>query len=406
MKKFLTTLLILTFLATPYSFAAPKKIITTPLKFVIDAGDKNQFSGLVLSQKNILLFGSISESSTSSAYVRAIDKTGIEQWKLLLEAGAQEIATAGTVDSAGTIWIAGSFSKPLIDVVETATSLPTINPDAVINEESQPIRADMSSVAVWKISPQGELLTSFNIDLDQPALVTAIAIDKNGVSLAGNSNVGKGGFGILLNCSLTGVCNKPLNIGVTDTFLEGVLRSKEGGVILIGNSTETFLAKKVQGVRDGIIVTVSKSGKISKVVRSSAAKASRNWGSATATLFFGGEVITGKKIESSVTAFSNTLIPSWTYRFATTGPIFNSNDATKTLYSFFASTSAITNISGWNPKRASGLVLAFDSKGAVIGSYSAATVTQPRAAAYSKELGLVVAGVSGDTVSIFNLISR
>ena len=84
----------------------------------------------------------------------------------------------------------------------------------------------------------------------------------------------------------------------------------------------------------------------------------------------------------------------------------NALGPSKSHYSFFASTTAITNISGWNPKRASGLVIAFDSKGVLMGAYSASAVTQPRAVAYSKDLGLIVAGVSGDTVSIFNLISR
>jgi hypothetical protein len=153
-------------------------------------------------------------------------------------------------------------------------------------------------------------------------------------------------------------------------------------------------------------VSVAKNGKISKVIRSSAAKASRNWSSTTTTLFFGGEVITGKKIESCVTKFSNTFTPTWTYRFTSTGPVFNLVGPSQSHFSFFASTAVITNISGWNPKHASGLVLAFDNKGALMGAYSASTLTQPRAMGYSKDLGLVVAGVSGDTVSIFNLISR
>jgi len=153
-------------------------------------------------------------------------------------------------------------------------------------------------------------------------------------------------------------------------------------------------------------VSVNKAGKISKVVRSSAVKASRNWGSATNTFFLGGEVISGNKIESSVTKFSNTFVPTWTYRFATTGAVFNTAGPSQSHFSFFASTAAIKNISGWSPKRASGLVVAFDNKGAFTGAYSASALTQPRALAYSKALGLVVAGVSGDTVSIFNHISR
>jgi len=405
-KKLLVILLVLPLFFAPTTFAAPKKINLTPLKFITDVGNNNDFAGLVLSQSNIVIFGSTSELSGSAAFVRAIDKTGNQQWKLSLDAGAEEIATAATTDIAGNIWVAGSFSPTSPQTVETATITPSVNPDEVISEPVQSIREDMDYVGIWKVSSQGDLLSSFSLKMDYPALITSIAVDKAGLSLAGLTNTGKGSIGLLLNCSIAGVCETPIFIGTKDTTLDGVIRASDGSQIVIGSSTETILDKKVQGLRDGIIVTVNKTGKISKVVRSSAAKASRNWGSATSTFFFGGQVITGKKIESSVTKFSNGFAPAWTYRFASTGAVFNVVGLSKSHFSFFASTASIPNIAGWSPKRATGLVIAFDSKGAFMGAYSASALTQPRAIAYSKDLGLVVAGVSGDTVSIFNLNSR
>lgn len=406
MKKLFVFLLILPLLFAPSTFAAPKKISVTPLKFISDAGNTNEFAGFVLSQASVVIFGSTSDPLGSTAFVRAIDKTGNQQWKLSLDAGAEEIATAGVTDTAGNIWIAGSFSTIPVQTAETSTVAAVLNPDEVINEPVQPIREDMDSIKVWKVTPQGELLTSFEVKLDYPALINAIAVDKNGLSLVGVTNTGKGGVGILINCSTTGVCNIPITIGTKDSSLEGIIRTNDGNQIIVGNSSETILDKKVQGIRDGIIVSISKNGKILKVIRSSAAKASRNWSSATNTFFLGGEVITGKKIESSITKFSNVFKPTWTYRFASTGAVYNAVGPAQSHYAFFASTAAITNILGWSPKRPSGLVIAFDSKGVLAGAYSASALTQPRAMGYSKDLGLVVAGVSGDTVSIFNLISR
>ena len=406
MKKLLAILFMLPLLFMPFSSAAPKKISVTSMKFIADAGMNNDFAGLVLSQNNIVIFGSSSEQSGSTAFARAIDRVGNQQWKILLDAGAEEIATAATTDTSGNIWIAGSFSPTVAQVVESATVTPALNPDEVINESVQVIREDLDFVGVWKVSPQGEVLTSFNLKMDYPALITSIAVDKDGLSLAGLTNIGKGSVGVLLNCSIAGVCSTPIFIGTKDTTLDGVVRTVDGGQVIIGSSSETILEKRVQGLRDGIIVSVAKNGKISKVIRSSAPKASRNWSGTTRTYFFGGEVITGKKIESAVTKFSNTFVPTWTYRFTSTGPVFNAVGPSKSHYSFFASTTAITNILGWNPKRATGLVIAFDSKGALMGAYSASALTQPRAVAYSKDLGLVVAGVSGETVSIFHLNSR
>lgn len=406
MKKLLALLLLLPILFAPTSTAAPKKISVIPLKFITDVGKNHEFAGLVLSQSNIVIFGSTYELSGSTAYVRAIDITGNQQWKLLLDGGAEEIATAATTDAVGNIWVAGSFSPASPQSLETSTVTPSVNPDDVISEAVPPIREDMDYVGIWKVSPQGYVLSSFNLKMNYPALITSIAVDNAGVSLAGLTNEGKGTVGILINCSIAGVCNIPIIIGNKDTTLDGVIRKNDGSQIVIGSSTEKILDKKVQGLRDGIIVSVAKTGKITKVIRSSAAKASRNWSSATNSLFFGGEVITGKKIESSITKFSNTFIPTWTFRFSSTGAVFNTVGTSKTHYAFFASTTVITNISGWNPKGAGGLVIAFDSRGAITGAYSAAALAQPRALAYSKDLGLVVAGVSGDSISIFSLISR
>jgi hypothetical protein len=133
-KKLILSLLVLPLLFTSTSIAAPKKISVTPLKFITDAGNSNEFAGLVLSQRNIVIFGSASESASSSAFVRAIDKTGNQQWKLSLDAGAEEIATAATTDTSGNIWIAGSFSPAITQTIETTTVTPALNPDEVINE--------------------------------------------------------------------------------------------------------------------------------------------------------------------------------------------------------------------------------------------------------------------------------
>ena len=179
MKKLFVILLALPLLFASTSFAAPKKISVTPLKLIADAGKSIDFAGLVLSQNNIVIFGSSSQQSGSTAFARAIDRAGNEQWKISLDAGAEEIATAATTDVSGNIWIAGSFSPTMPQVVESATATPVLNPDEVINESVQVIREDMDSVGVWKVSPQGEVLSSFNMKMDYPVLITSIAADKS-----------------------------------------------------------------------------------------------------------------------------------------------------------------------------------------------------------------------------------
>jgi hypothetical protein len=158
--------------------------------------------------------------------------------------------------------------------------------------------------------------------------------------------------------------------------------------------------KKLVGISDGIIVKISKAGKVVSLVRSSAVKASRNWNSASSSLLLGGEIISPDKIESAVTKFSSSFAPLWNYRFASTGQAFTSGST----FAFFASTGQIPQLAKWKPKSARPIVLTFDSKG-VITAASSAPSDQREALGLviSKTLGVLCVSASSETISIFSL---
>jgi hypothetical protein len=224
-------------------------------------------------------------------------------------------------------------------------------------------------------------------------LINAIAVDKNGITAVGSS-------GTIINADLTGKIAQPIAVGTELTVFESVVKSADGSMTVVGSSGETLGGKKLAGKVDGVIIKVSKAGKLLTVVRSSAPKASRNWLSATNSLLLGGEVVTGVKVESAITKFSSSFVPSWTYRFASAGKVFTASST----YAFFQSKGAVTQLANWTPKSPHGLLLTFDAKGVITAGYSAPTEQKDVLGLHvSKDLGVLCITSSAETVSIFTI---
>ena len=232
-------------------------------------------------------------------------------------------------------------------------------------------------------------------------LINSIAINAKGITLGGVRSTDAGNSGVIINADLEGKFSKPIFLGLSDTSIDVVVLGTDSSVYAIGNSTETLAGKKVAGYRDGIIAKYSSTGKLSALVRSSAAKARREWISATNSLFLTGSVQTGQKFESALTKFATNLSPTWTYRFASTGATYSALGPNGSHFVAFASASAIKGITNWKPSKPSALLLTFDSKGALVDAKSAAGT--PLALGYSKDLGIVLMSTGQTAVSIFRL---
>ena len=200
--------------------------------------------------------------------------------------------------------------------------------------------------------------------------------------------------------SLDGEFGKAVSIGNSSTTLEAVVRNIDGSTTVTGSSAETIGGKKLAGIIDGVIIKLSKTNTVLTVIRSSASKAKRNWNSATSAFLLGGEVVTGNKVESAVTKFSKTYVPTWTYRFLSTGPIFTQGST----YALFASSGAIPQLSKWAPKSPQPLLLKFDSKGIIIEAFSAPTDQRDVLAfVNSKELGALCLTQNSQNISFYTL---
>jgi hypothetical protein len=381
---------------TPVAHSAPKKISVKPMQLLTTIGAPDEVSGAVVSGKSIIVFG----TKASKAYARAIDVTGKELWNLSLDQSAASIATAAAVDSAGDIWITGATPLALGLVTPTPTATP-INPDSAVVPPSTKV-GDLQAVTIWKVSSTGTVLFTNTLPTSFVLFPTAIAVDKNGASVVGIVANSKGNAGFLANIDSAGVFSKLLQIGASSTTADAVVRHPDGSVTVAGSSSETLAGKKVAGVTDGILVKVSKTLKITSVVRSSVAKGKRIWNSASTSLLLAGEVVAAGKTESAVTKFSLSFVPNWTYRFASTGPTLSASST----QAFFISTGAIAQLN-WNPKTPTPLLLTFDSKG-VITAADSGPVGQKEVLGLiiSKEIGVLALTLSAESVSIFTLLPR
>ena len=387
MKRLLSLAVISTLFFTPIANAAPKKPLVKSLILLTTIASVDEFSGMVASGRTIIVYGNKGDKS----FAKALDIAGKELWTVELDKASPSVVTAAAVDSNGVIWLAGSTS------LARATPAPSPSVSALNPDKTIPIAdifsADLDAYSLWSLNPTTQLLTQYTLRLSSPILINSVAVDKNGITAVGSS-------GTIITSDLAGKIDKPINVGTEATVLESVVKHADGSITVVGSSSETLGGKKLVGKVDGVIIKVSKVGKVVSVVRSSAPKASRNWLSATNSLLLGGDVITGPKVESAITKFSSSYVPSWTYRFASSGRTFTASST----YALFRSKGAITQLANWTPKSPQVLLLTFDAKGVIIAAYSAPAEQKEVLGLYlSKDLGPLCITSSAETVSIFTL---
>jgi hypothetical protein len=395
-KRLLSLVLIAVFLFTPAANAAPKKISVKAMQLVTTVGIPEEVSGVVASGKSLIVYG----SKATKAYARAVDTTGKELWNLSLDQSPASIATAAVVDSVGDIWIAGATPLAL-GLTPPSPAATAVNPD---NAAALPTTnvGNLQAVTLWRVTAAGVLAGTNTLPTSSVVFPAAISVDRNGASIVGIIGTEKGSAGFLVNTDKAGMFGKLLQIGTASTTADAIVRHTDGSFTVAGSSSETLAGKKVAGITDGVLIKISKALKITSVVRSSAVKGKRIWNSATSTLLLGGEVVAGGKTETAITKFTSSFAPTWTYRFASTGPALTVGST----YAAFISTGPTPQLN-WNPKVATPLLLTFNAKGTVVAADSGPIGQKELLGAIlSKELGVLVVTASADTVSIFTLIPR
>jgi len=375
---------------TSVAQGAPKSVSMKALKvFSLSSSAE----AIVANSKAIFTYENIVGLS-ADIKVRAIDFTGTEIWSKTVDSGLDELATAMAIDSQGTLWLVGNIATAPQPDTATATT-GALNPDGIEVENFQPLRPDMKNISVWQISATGEVIGQSSIAT--VALVDGISVSSSGLSiLASRDNEP---FLITLS---QGKFSKELKIGSAKTKLSAITRSSDGTTYLVGSSSETLGGKKLIGRVDGILIKIAKTGSIASVVRSSAPKAVRDWQSTTSSLFVTGSVKSGTTVESAITKFNSSFVPTWTTRISSTGRTLASSGASGSFYAILEPTSAIKGVTGFKAVKGQLAVLQFDSKGLLISAFTSAELTSAIAATYSNTAGLFLLTVDGKILQVSN----
>ena len=395
--KRIALLLVMSVALAPSAQAVQKKVAVKKVTTVLSVPGAEM---LAVSGSSIITIATV-DSQTTDIVLSAVNGTGVSLWQKVIDSGVDEVAMATTVDGAANVWLAGFSSQVKSASTETASVIAE-NPDAITLEAAEELRGDLNVLTVWKISPVGELLATYTSQYDLPGLINSISVNKSGLSIVGVLSEKP----FLQNMSAAGEFSQQASIGTSKTTINTVVRNSDGSSSLFGSSTETLGGKKLAGVRDGVLVKVSKAGAIASVVRSSAIKGDRSWLSADSSLLLSGYVKVGKTTETAITKFTSTFVPTWTIRFASTG---QSRAITRAGISYAAmgSKSAIASITGWKPSKAQLLVVVFDAKGVMTGAFGSSELSEPLALAYSKELGIVGLALNADQApAIFRIAAR
>ena len=396
MRRVLLLLLPLTLIAVPAT-AAPKTI-KVGLGSIYSAPIGSE--SMVISNKNSVFFRNLNNLS-SDIEVVALDQGQNQIWSALIDSGVDEIAMAISLDPLGNIWLSGASA--LQRQGESSTSTIGIdNPDNVSLDDVSELRPDMSNIGLWKISPAGELLATYQLEVPSIPIINSISVTHSSLSIVGAIDLKP----FLLTSSTSGVFGKVAYLGTAKSEFNIVVRNPDASSTIYGSSSETIAGKKVAGLRDGLLIKVSKTGSITSVLRSSATGGSRSWLSGDSTFLTSGPVIVGNKIETAITKFTSKLVPIWTLRLPGSGAS-QTLSANGNSYLALTSRGAIPGITGWKPTKPSLIVLTFDSKGAIKAATAFPGLVKPLALQYSSTRGVIgLASASDGTVSIFTLVSR
>ena len=369
---------------------APKTVSVKPLKVF---SQSSSAEAIVANSKAIFTYENIMGLS-ADIKVRAFDFAGTEIWSKTVDSGLDELATAMTIDSQGTLWLVGNIAiAPQPESATAATE--ALNPDGIEVENIQPLRADMKNISVWQISATGEIIGQSSIAT--VALIDAISVSSSGLSiLASRENEP-----FLITFSQSKF-SKELKIGTAKTKLSAITRSSDGTTYLFGSSSETLGGKKLVGRVDGILIKAAKTGSTTSVVRSSAPKAVRDWQSTTSSLFVTGSVKSGTSVESAITKFNSSFMPTWTTRISSTGRTLASSGANGSFYAILEPTAAIKGVTGLKVAKGQSVALQFDSKGLLISAFTSAELTSAITSTYSSTAGLFLLTADGKILQASN----
>jgi hypothetical protein len=362
-RKFALVLSALLIVSTTPLIGAP----VTPLAVIKAIPMDQDIAGMLVGDSAIYLFG----NTPTGGYVTALNKDGSQKWLHSFSDQRAFTISAGALDASGDIWLAGASATPIAIAGAASPSPTATNPEGVIIGDEGAIRPDLNNLTLWEVSSAGSGAGRYELPLTAPVLPTSLSVNKSGISIVAWQSAGS----MFVTADLLGKFGKPLRVGKTTTTLDKVIRNSDSSSVLLGSSTELFLANKAIGIRDGIIVKVDATPKIVQSLRSGEKGATRNWASATSSLLLGGYLKSKTSSLATITKFGTTLKPTWTVRYKATSSAVVASGSNATSYAAYED-------------KGNGTLVAFDKNGKVFSTNS--FLGQPIAVGFNKSFGLYI----------------
>jgi hypothetical protein len=190
-----------------FAQGATKSISQTPMTLVATLSPPDQIVNMVVKGRLIYLIGTLTGVVSTDGYVQSLDSVGNVQWSLALDTGLNEIATAAAFDPAGNLWVVGSSQMANISPSDTATATPSLtpsvlNPDGISVDLPVPMRKDLTTLTIWKVSRRGVLLATFQKEMGAPFLVRGVILVNNSINVVGIIATATGHAGFLIQSDL------------------------------------------------------------------------------------------------------------------------------------------------------------------------------------------------------------
>lgn len=341
------TVIIISALTPTLAQSATKKIPIRDITSSIPIQDASEIVGFARFKESLVLAGA---DTSEKSWVALINKDGSESWRvfpIVTGNGGDGFITALAVDDQGVIIAGltqnelavaapeGSTANPdttaLASPAPTATaspapspsptpaapsSVPVANPDNVVAIEKKPFRKDIRNLFAARIDLSGNIVNLFNQENIQAFIPRSIVTSGSKFFIVGNEQQGESGSrGAIYPLTDDGFV-KSFNYGSDKTIFTRAVAPNSKNLIIVGSSADTIAERKVVGKVDAIILTLSQSsGKISKIVRSNGAGATRSWDFASGNLLVSGTSRTKNSREAVVTSFTSQGNVAWTSRF-------------------------------------------------------------------------------------------
>ena len=318
--------------------------------------------GVLASNKQLMVFG----NRDQNGFAQLIDGPTID-----LVGGIESFVSAGTVDQDGNFVLVGAGSNPIVGTLPPINDV--LNPDNVIPDPVGTNKSDATNLWYWKIDIFGKIIDSASMRMPTAVIPNSVIADKFGITIAGASYSNPGFSGFVVDWN-----SNPVLIGQNRTQVFGLVRTGDGGEIVVGQTTETLLGKPLMGKSDGYLAKVLNS-KLISLQRSSDKDANRSWQKVTSNLLLGGY----SNANAVITKFSSNFTPTWSNRYPSNGSAYTAY-ANKISYGAFQSAGPFKALPNWKRKN-SILVLTFGSKGEITG---ASSVNSPILTAFTANTAL------------------